>query len=100
MVIRLPRWSHGHVCEEELEVSVREVSAVGFEALMLATALLQRARLAHPDGFASYAPIQQWIHDTLGVSLKYDVVHNLVHDKLKARPKVPRLSHEKKTPTR
>ena len=58
-----------------------------------------RARLAHPDGFASYGEIQQWIHDTLGVSMKYDVVHNLVHDKLKARPKVPRLSHEKKNPT-
>ncbi len=58
-----------------------------------------RARLAHPDGFASYAEIQQWIHNTLGVSLKYDVVHNLVHDKLKARPKVARLSHEKKKPT-
>jgi hypothetical protein len=34
------------------------------------------------------------------VSLKYDVVHNLVHDRLGARPKVSRLSHEKKTSTR
>jgi hypothetical protein len=33
------------------------------------------------------------------VSMKYDVVHNLVHDKLKARPKVPCLSHEKKNLT-
>lgn len=59
-----------------------------------------RARLTHPDGFASYAEIQQWIHDSLGVPMKYDAVHNLVHDKLKARPKVPRLSHEKKKATR
>jgi transposase len=58
-----------------------------------------RARLAQPEGFASYAEIQQWIHDTFGVTMSYDAVHNLVHDKLQARPKVSRLSHEKKKPT-
>ena len=55
-----------------------------------------RARLAEPEGFASYGDIQQWLHDTLGVTMKYDTVHDLVHDRLGARPKVPRLSHEKK----
>ena len=57
-----------------------------------------KQRLEHPDGFASYGEIQQWIEETLGVSMRYDAVHNLVHDKLKARPKVPRPSHEKKKP--
>ncbi len=61
---------------------------------------LLRARLAQPQGFASYGEIQQWLHDTLGVTMKYDTVHDLVHDRLRARPKVPRLSHEKKTTKR
>jgi transposase len=59
-----------------------------------------RARLAQPEGFVSYAEIQQWLHDTLGITMKYDTVHDLVHDRLGARPKVPRLSHEKKTTKR
>ncbi len=56
-------------------------------------------RLAQPDGFASYGEIQQWIATTLGVSMGYHAVHTLVHDKLRARPKVARPSHEKKVPT-
>jgi transposase len=59
-----------------------------------------RARLAQPEGFVSYAEIQQWLHDTLAITMKYDTVHDLVHDRLGARPKVPRLSHEKKTTKR
>lgn len=58
-----------------------------------------RARLALPDGFASYGEIRLWIEQTLGVSMSYDAVHTLVHDKLRARPKVARPSHEKKTRT-
>lgn len=57
-------------------------------------------RLAQPDGFASYGEIQQWIATTLGVQLGYHAVHTLVHDKLRARPKVARPSHEKKVPKR
>ncbi len=53
-------------------------------------------RLAQPEGFASYGEIQQWIATTLGVQLGYHAVHTLVHDKLGARPKVARPSHEKK----
>ena len=58
-----------------------------------------RQRLAHPAGFASYGEIQQWIATTFGVQLGYHAVHTLVHDKLRARPKVARPSHEKKVPT-
>ena len=59
-----------------------------------------RQRLAQPDGFASYGEIQQWIATTFGVQMGYPAVHTLVHDKLRARPKVARPSHEKKVPTR
>ncbi len=55
-----------------------------------------RQRLEQPDGFASYGEIQQWIATTFGVQLGYHAVHTLVHDKLRARPKVARPSHEKK----
>ena len=55
-----------------------------------------RERLAQPDGFASYAEIQQWIATTCGVQMGSHAVHTLVHDKLRARPKVARPSHEKK----
>lgn len=57
-----------------------------------------RQRLEQPDGFASYGEIQQWIATILGVQLGYHAVHTLVHDKLRARPKVARPSHEKKVP--
>ena len=57
-------------------------------------------RLAQPDGFASYGEIQQWIASTLGVEMGYHAVHTLVHDKLRARPKVARPSHEKKVKRR
>ncbi len=53
-------------------------------------------RLEQPEGFASYGEIQQWIATTLGVEMGYHAVHTLVHDKLRARPKVARPSHEKK----
>ncbi len=53
-------------------------------------------RLAQPDGFASYGEIQQWLATTFGVQMGYHAVHTLVHDKLRARPKVARPSHEKK----
>ena len=57
-----------------------------------------RARLAQPEGCASYGEIQQWIATTCGVQMGYHAVHTLVHDKLRARPKVARPSHEKKVP--
>jgi len=59
-----------------------------------------RQRLQQPDGFASYSEIQQWIATTFGVQMGYHAVHTLVHDKLRARPKVARPSHEKKVQRR
>ena len=57
-----------------------------------------RQRLEQPEGFAAYGEIQQWIATTFGVQMGYHAVHTLVHDKLRARPKVARPSHEKKAP--
>ena len=59
-----------------------------------------RARLADPSGFPSYGDIRLWIEQTLGVTMSYDAVHTLVHDKLGGRPKGARPAHEKKTRTR
>jgi len=56
-----------------------------------------REALARPEGFGSYSEVQQWIADQLGVAMKYHAVYDLVHDKLGARLKVPRLSHPQKT---
>ena len=53
--------------------------------------------LAQPAGFASYGAVQQWIAEELGVTMQYHAVHTLVHDKLRARLKVPRPTHPKKT---
>ena len=53
--------------------------------------------LARPEGFGSYGEVQHWIADELGVPMKYHAVHTLVHDKLRARLKVARRSHRKKT---
>lgn len=49
-----------------------------------------RIRLAEPAGFASYGEIRLWIEQTLGVTMSDDAVHTLMHDKLRARPKVAR----------
>jgi putative transposase len=39
--------------------------------------------LLQPQGFDSYEEVRLWMA-ALGIQVKYDVVHNLVHDKLKA----------------
>ncbi len=55
-----------------------------------------RAELQKPQGFRSYTEIKQYIADTFGVDMKYKAVYALVHDKWKAKLKVPRKSHIKK----
>jgi ribosomal protein S18 acetylase RimI-like enzyme len=59
MFVTLP--TEPRTAEEEMDVSVREVRATGFEALMLATELLQRARRADPQaGLWEAADVQWW----------------------------------------
>lgn len=57
-----------------------------------------QARLANPQGFASYGEIQQYLASTHRIHLSYSAVHALVRYKLQAKPKAPRRSHPKKSP--
>jgi transposase len=68
---------------------------------MTATALAAlHDKLTDPHGFASYRQIQVWLAEEHQVSLAYSSVHALVRYKLPAKPKRPRPSQAKKTPTR
>jgi len=49
-----------------------------------------KTELADPEGFTSYKEVKLWLEALLDIKVKYDVVHHLVHDKLKAKLKVPR----------
>ena len=57
-----------------------------------------RKALEKPEGFTSYVQIQEYIAQTFGVEMNYKAVYAMVHDKWGAKLKVPRPSHEKKTP--
>jgi hypothetical protein len=47
-------------------------------------------RLHQGEGFNSYGEICQWLETQLGISAPYKTVHQLVHYRLKAAPKVAR----------
>jgi transposase len=47
-------------------------------------------RLHQPESFESYGEICQWLEHQLGISAPYKTVHQLVHYRLKASPKVAR----------
>lgn len=49
-----------------------------------------KLELSEPEGFSSYKEVKIWLEALLDIKVKYDVVHHLVHDKLKAKLKVPR----------
>jgi transposase len=49
-----------------------------------------KEELKDPEGFESYEEVRLWLAACLGIRVQYDVVHNLVHDKLKAKLKVAR----------
>ena len=57
-----------------------------------------RKALENPEGFHSYVQIQEYIAQTFGVKMNDKAVYAMVHDKWGAKLKVPRPSHEKKTP--
>lgn len=56
-----------------------------------------QAQLDDPAGLESYAAAQRWINATFGLVLTYNAVHKLIRYKLKAKLKVPRPQHPKKT---
>jgi transposase len=47
-------------------------------------------RLQQEEGFNSYGEICQWLESQLGIVSPYKTVHQLVHYRLKASPKVAR----------
>ncbi|WP_241994471.1 IS630 family transposase [Chroococcidiopsis cubana] len=57
-----------------------------------------KQELLEPEGFSSYEEVRLWLAAELGVQVKYDVVHNLVHDKLKADLKVARPKSSEQEP--
>jgi transposase len=52
--------------------------------------------LQHPEGFASYEALRQWLRRTHGVDVKYKTLYTMVRTRFKAKLKVPRPSHTKK----
>lgn len=57
-----------------------------------------KAELLDPEGFESYEEVRLWLATCLGIRVKYDVVHNLVHDKLKVKLKVARPHSDEQEP--
>ncbi len=47
-------------------------------------------RLHQSEGFNSYGELCQWLETQLGITAPYKTVHQLVHYRLKAAPKVAR----------
>jgi transposase len=57
-------------------------------------------KLRNPEGFKSYKAIQVWIQQEFSISVPYQTLHGIVRYRLKAKPKVGRKSHIKKTSKR
>ena len=53
--------------------------------------------LRRPEGFASYAALRQWVRQTHGVEIKYTTLYGIVRTRFRAKLKVPRPSHTKKS---
>ena len=65
---------------------------------LLQTQLKQR--LEQEEGFASYGAIVDWIRTEYGIEVGYDAVYKRVRYQFKAKLKVPRKHHQKKTTNR
>jgi transposase len=53
--------------------------------------------LHRPEGFASYEALRQWVRRTHGVEVKYKTLYTIVRTRFRAKLKVPRPSHTKKS---
>jgi transposase len=49
------------------------------------------------EGFASYEALRQWVRQTHGVEVKDKTLYGLVRTRFRAKLKVPRPSHTKKS---
>ena len=54
-------------------------------------------KLKEPEGFKSYKAVQLWLHDEFSLHIPYRTVNGIVRYRLKAKLKVGRRSHIKKT---
>lgn len=54
--------------------------------------------LRQPAGFASYEALRQWIKQAHHREVNYHTLYTIVRTRFKAKLKVPRPSHTKKTP--
>ena len=52
--------------------------------------------LQHPEGFASYAALRQWIAQPHGMQGTYKTLYTILRTRFKAKLNVPRPSHTKK----
>ena len=55
--------------------------------------------LQEPAGFASYAALRPWVQQTHHVEIHYHTLYTIVRTRFRAKLKVPRPSHTKKTLT-
>ena len=53
--------------------------------------------LRQPAGFASYAALRQWVQQTHHLEVNYHTLYTIVRTRFKAKLKVPRPSHTKKS---
>jgi len=53
-----------------------------------------KTRTTRAGRVSSYEEVRLWLAAELGIQVKYDVVHNLVHEKLKADKSVETKSSE------
>jgi transposase len=53
--------------------------------------------LRQPAGFASYEALRQWVKQTYYLEVNYHTLYSIVRTRFKAKLKVPRPSHTKKS---
>jgi transposase len=53
--------------------------------------------LQRPEGFALYEALRRWVRQTHGVEVKYKTLYSIVRTRFRAKLKVPRPSHTKKS---
>ena len=53
--------------------------------------------LRQPAGFASYEALRQWVKQTYDLEVNYHTLYSIVRTRFKAKLKVPRPSHTKKS---
>jgi len=86
------------ISEWWVESAIKVGKSTGRTALIPEWAVERlKQELLEPEGFSSYEEVRLWLAE-LGIQVKYDVVHNLVHEKLKADKKVAETKSSEQEP--